>query len=276
MRNCRNSLPAPLRAYVSAGSRGLALEIARRLAQSGAEVALSSRCATRLEAARGEILRSKQDAKKVLTIPGDLSRAEDQDRILAALDSAGFLPDVFVCSAGQPKNARLDSLARADWEHDVEMILGQAVFAAKKFVPAMAERGYGRLIFISSTHAKYPHREFLTSSVARAGLFALSKAVVDEYASQGVASFVICLGYVDTPLLRNMALDRDFDGPAPIAGTTVPWSGRYEEWATEIPAKRIASPTELAKLVAFLVSPEAEYLNGTVLSFSGGLDRGIV
>ena len=254
------------------GRRRLAFEIARHLAVGGGEVALSSRDASRLATAKAEILSARQDAK-VLTIAGDLSTPADQQKMQAALDAAGFSPDVFVCSSGQPGNTRLASLTRAAWEHDLEMMLGHAVFAAQKFVPKMAERGYGRLIFVSSTYAKTPRKSFITSSVARAGLFALSKAIVDEYAGSGVASFVICMGHVDTPLLRNMAMGREFDSPDPSASASDSWLGKYDEWASQIPAGRIGSPAELAKLVTFLISPEADYLCGNVLSFSGGLDR---
>lgn len=275
MRTAPGSPPAKLNAYVSASSRGLAFEIARQLAIGGADIALSSRSASHLDAARAAILAGSPRAR-VLTIPADLSRVEDQNRSLATLESEGFDPDVFVCSAGHPKNLHLSSLSRDDWGSDLEMILGQAVFATQRFAPKMAERGYGRLIFLSSIYAKTPSRDFFMSSLARSGLFALSKMLGDEYAHRGVACFVVCLGFVDTPMVRNLALDRPLDAPDPEATAGAPWAAKYEEWAAEIPAKRIASASELAKLVAFLVSPEAEYLNGTVFSFSGGLDRGLV
>jgi 3-oxoacyl-[acyl-carrier protein] reductase len=275
MRASPGNRPVPLNAYISASSRGLAFEIARELVAGGANVALSSRSIAHLDAARAVILAEAPQAS-VLTIQGDLSSVEDQQRILASLDSNGFQPDIFVCSAGNPKNLQLSSLSRGGWESDLQMILGQAVFATQKFAPTMAERGYGRLIFLSSSYAKTPSHNYFMSSLARSALFALSKMAADEYASRGLASFVVPLGFIDTPTLRNMALGRPLDAPDPEAAMTASWAAKYEEWATEIPAKRIALPTELAKLVAFLVSPEAEYLNGAVLSFSGGLDRGLV
>ena len=210
---------------------------------------------------------------RILTIAGDLAQRGDQDRILGTLEAEDFRPNVFVCSCGQPATSRLASLERSHWDHDIEMILGQAVFAAKRFAPAMAETGYGRFIFVSSIYAKTPAAEAVTSSIARAGLFALSKSIASEYASSGVASFPLCLGYVDTPLLRNLALGRDHDMPEPPDES---WTARYEEWAAGIPAKRIASMREVSELVRFLVSPAASYLNGTVLAFSGGLDRCLI
>lgn len=269
------SKPAPLNAYVSASSRGLAFEIARELAAGGANIALSSRNADHLEAARAKILAESPNVR-ILTVSGDLRHVEDQERILTTLESEGFVPDVFVCSAGHPQDRRLASLSRSDWDNDVGMILGQAVFATQRLAPAMAERGYGRIVFLSSIAAKTPDGDYFVSSVARAGLFALSKVVGAEHAGRGVASFVVCLGFVDTPLLRNMALGRPLDAPDPGDGMATSWASRYQEWAEEIPAKRIASPAELSRFVSFLVSAEAEYLNGNVFSFSGGLDRGIV
>lgn len=267
-------LPSPLNVYVSAGSRGLAWTVAKQLAIAGANVALSARSETHLEEASAAI-RKAAPTVRLVTAVGDLARIDDQERILDALKAEGFQPDVFVCSCGQPAEAQLASVDRAQWSHDVEMILGQAVFAAKRFAPMMAERGYGRFIFVSSIYAKTPHAGSITSSIARAGLFALSKAIVADYARYGVASFPICLGYVDTPLLRNMALGRGYDAPE-LEGPAGEWTDRYEEWAVGIPARRIASMEELAEMVRFLVTPAAAYLNGTVLSYSGGLDRSLV
>jgi 3-oxoacyl-[acyl-carrier protein] reductase len=115
----------------------------------------------------------------------------------------------------------------------------------------------------------------MTSAMTRASLTVLSRALVEEYAHDGVASFVLSLGFVDTPLLRNMALNRNFDAPDPEAESEGrPWQARYQEWAGTIPAGRIGTPEELGALAAFLTSPAAEYLNGSVLDFAGGLAGG--
>ncbi len=104
----------------------------------------------------------------------------------------------------------------------------------------------------------------------------MSKAIVDQYASNGIASFVLCIGYVDTPLLRNMALGNDFDAPDPaLTCSGNEWITKYSDWSTTIPSGRIASADELAEVIHFLSTPAAEYLNGSVLSFSGGLDKNL-
>lgn len=263
------------KAYVSASSRGLAFDIARRFACEGLAVALSSRSATHLSTARDRILRDVPGAV-VTTIVGDLSVRDDQERILETLSERDFWPDIFVCSSGQPPDVQVPGLCRQRWNYDVEMILGQAAFAAQRFAPKMAKRNYGRILFISSTKARIPGRHFLTSSITRAGLVALSKAIVEEYGAKGVATFVLSLGYVDTPLLRNMALGRDFDAPDPAQEGVAQekWKGCYQEWARQIPARRVGTTEELAELALFLASPASEYLSGSVLDFAGGLVSG--
>lgn len=274
MRPCA-ALPMPLKVYVSASSRGLGFAIALRLAKGGADVALSSRDRSHVEGARLRILTECPNVR-VLAFEGDVGDPTDQERIMSELDTADFRPDVFVSNCGQPADDGLAAITRAGWRHDVGMMLDQAVFSAQRFVPEMARRGYGRMILISSIYAKAPVATAVASSVARAGLLALSKTLVAEYAEHGVASFPLCLGYVDTPLLRNMALELPFDAPDPASVGDPKWLAKYEQWAGGIPARRIATPEELAELVAFLVTPAAEYLNGTVFSFAGGLDKGLI
>ena len=263
-----------LNVYISAASRGVAFEIARRMARAGANIAISSRSEARLEIARNKLQNDFPDVT-ILLVPGDLSKAEDQEKIFDALAEQGFHPDVFVCSAGQPDDASISSVSRSQWRHDQEMILGQAIFASQRFVPSMVEKGYGRIIFISTSFAKMPDHTYVTSSMSRAGLFALSRAITTQYASKGIASFVVCLGFVNSPLLRNMALGREADAPDPAFEytTSQPWLDKYEQWAQTIPARKIGSPEELAEAVYFLTSPAADYLNGSVMNFGGGLDK---
>lgn len=267
----------PMTVYVSGSSRGLGLSVARGFAEQGASLVLSSRNRTHLEAAREGLLLDFPGCVVDLIV-GDLRRVEDQESILDQLEDRDLLPDVFVCNAGQPPDRRFPSLTRDGWQEDLELLLGQAVFASQRFAPIMAQRGFGRILFVSSTFAKEPTEEFITSSIARAGLFALSKALSRQYGRAGVATFVLCLGFVDTPLLRNMALDRPFDAPEPSwkEGQLPAWERQYTEWAEGIPKKRIGDAKELAEVMVFLASEKSDYLTGSVLSFAGGLERSLI
>lgn len=275
MRERSVDLPRPRNVYACASSRGVAFEIARQLAMGGDNVALSSRSAEHLDRARAAIQAVAPHAR-IETVVTDLSWVDGQARALDRLEALGFVPDILVCGAGHPQNRRLSLLTRSSWQNDLEMILGQAVFASQRLVPLMARSGFGRLVFLSSIYAKAPEPDYFMSSLARSGLFALSKTICEEYGCRGVSSFVICLGFIDTPMVRNLALGRKPDAPEPTPVDADSWREKYEEWAGRIPVRRLASPTELAKFVEFLLSPEAEYLNGNVFSFSGGLDRSIV
>src|SRR5689334_4049048 len=102
MRETPTRRPGPLNVYVSASSRGVGFEIARRMAVSGDNVTISSRSASHLDAARTEILNAAPQSR-VFTVTADVSRAEDQVRVLAQLEAEHLVPDVFVCGAGHPK-----------------------------------------------------------------------------------------------------------------------------------------------------------------------------
>jgi len=260
--------------YVSAASRGIGFGVARRLARDAGRLAICSR-SDRVEQAAAQ-LRAENPSLDVVPLRADLSTAAGQESVLAALADAGFKPDIFVCNAGHPARANLEELTREQAAECFELILNQAVFATQRFAPAMAARGYGRLIYMASVHAKIPNSlppEFVLTSLARASLFALAKAVQQFYVDRGVCAFPIALGYVDTPMLRNAAAGLPIDDDPPSAGVgPTPWGATYDEWANSLPARRIASVEELAELVAFLTSPAADYLNGQVLNFSGGLD----
>ncbi len=262
--------------YISASSRGLGFEVALSFALDGHEVALSSRRAKHLELAKEKIT-EKIPTAKIRTYAGNLSCPKDQIAIINAMTNDSFSPDVFVCSSGQPIDLTLDNIDHDTWLNDIEMIPGQAVFAAQRFIPHMVARGYGRFIFISSVWTKNPCGNYLAGSMARAGLYVMSKAIVNQYAASHVASFVINLGFMDTPLLRNMALGRDNDAtdPADIK-TDRPWQKKYNEWKKIIPANKIGSVKDFAALVKFLSTPEAEYCNGSVFSFSGGMDKNLL
>lgn len=272
------SRPEPFKAYVSAGSRGLALAAALSLARAGAQIAISSRDGRRLSEAKDQILAEVPNAS-VLTVVADLSSVDDQEHVLTVLEDEAFSPDVFVCSAGHAARKRLEDILRSEYEAGIEMILNQAVFATQRFLPAMATRGWGRIIYVSSIHAKYPNAlppEFILSSIARCGLLSLTKAIQSEYASAGIAAFSVALGYIDTPMLRNAAIGRDVDANELESNGERPWLPRYAEWSRSIPAGRIAAASEFGDLVGFLASDAADYLNGQLFNFSGGLDGGIV
>ncbi len=262
--------------YISAASRGIGLAVALRFASNGYDVAISSRKASHLERAKEKILRKIPHARVNLYV-GDLSNPNDQAAILEAMQEASFSPDIFVCSSGQPQCTSLDNIDHDTWLAETEMIQGQALFATKHFAPRMAERGYGRFIFLSSVWTKNPGKDYLAGSMARAGLYVLSKSIVHQYAACHVASFVINLGFVDTPLLRNMAMGRPYDAMDPAETETGrPWQEKYKEWEQAVPAKRLGAEKDLASLIVFLASEEAEYCNGSIFSFSGGMDKNIL
>ncbi len=260
---------AAKRIYVSAASGGLGFETAARFAEEGAQVAISARGQSGLDSAKERILLRAPGAS-VLTIAADISQRDGQELVLRRLTDDDHLPDVFVCGAGHPPQATLEALDRQAWTKGVEMILGHATFACRQFLPEMVRRGGGHVFFVSSIHAKVPYilpSQFLISSVARAGLLALAKAVTQQYGPSGIVTVTFMLGFIDTLHLRETAAA--LSGLENVSREEA-YRPQFDAWASSIPSRRIASPAEVAELVLFMTRPEASYLNGSVLPFTGG------
>jgi 3-oxoacyl-[acyl-carrier protein] reductase len=130
----------------------------------------------------------------------------------------------------------------------------------------MVAANFGRIIFVSSTIAKEPSPNMVLSATARAGLSAFVKAVSSEFAKFNITMNVICLGGVLTDRLD--ALIDDSAARSKSNSEQV-----KSQWAQGIPIGRFATPTEIANLVTFLVSPKASYITGTSISIDGGITK---
>jgi 2-hydroxycyclohexanecarboxyl-CoA dehydrogenase len=126
----------------------------------------------------------------------------------------------------------------------------------KLLLPGMIERGWGRLVFISSDGARAGSGGEGAYAATKAGLFGLAKTLAREAARAGVTSNVVCPGPTDTPMVRRVAEQH----PALL-----------DKLAKQIPLRRIGRPDDIAGLVAFLCTDRAAYITGQTLSVSGGI-----
>lgn len=127
-------------------------------------------------------------------------------------------------------------------------------------------RKYGRIIFIGSISGLEPEVTSVVQSTFRTGLNAFAKCVATEVAADGVTVNVICPGYFDTPLVRELAQQYATTQNAPVESV-------LKDWAQYAPAKRFGKPDDLGSLVAFLASPKAEFMTGTTVTVDGGAVR---
>ncbi len=143
------------------------------------------------------------------------------------------------------------------------MLLLGPLRVARRALPEMAERGFGRLVFITSTAVRQPQPDLAVSVVLRSAVTAAAKLLSREYAAQGVTVNCVAPGPTDTQRRRDILAAR-------AARTGRPGAELDAEDTATVPAGRPGEPDEIAAAVAFLASADAGYVNGTVLTVDGG------
>lgn len=228
-------------AIVTAASQGLGEAIARRLAADGFAVSLF---------ARSERILALADELGGIGARGSMAEPADLERLVADTQARYGRIDALVCNTGATAKGPLLSIPDEDWHAGLDLALLHAIRLARLVTPAMAERGGGGIVNISSFAAREPSSRFPVSSVMRAGLTAFTKLYVQEHGRSGIRMNNVLPGYID-------------NWPQPA------------ELAAGIPARRLGRPSEIAGTVSFLLSAEAAYVTGQDILVDGGLVSGI-
>jgi 3-oxoacyl-[acyl-carrier protein] reductase len=237
------------KALVQGSSTGIGRAIAESLIAEGAEVALCSRDPERLARAAAEL-------KAAAYFPVDLSKpGESRSVVEKASQKLGGL-DILVTNTGGPNKGPFLEITEQQWHQDFGGLWMSVVESLKAALPGMKERGFGRVLMVTSLAAKEPLPNLTTSNGLRAGLTGLCKSVSNEVAAFGVTMNVLLPGYTDTDRLRELKLSEE----------------RIKQM---VPAGRLGKPAELAALAAFLASPLAGYITGQAIAVDGGVIRGV-
>ena len=248
-------------AVITGASDGLGRATAERLAEEGAAVALCARGGERLRAAADAIRRR---GGQVLDQPADVSRPADLERFVGgALERFGRI-DILVNNAGASAARSFTEVDDAAWLADLELKLLAAIRCVRLCLPAMRRAGGGRIVNVLNTAAKAPPARSVPTSVSRAGGLALTKALSKELAPDNILVNAVCIG-----LVKSGQWERRWEREG-RPGTLDEF---YARMARElgVPVGRIGEASELASLVAFLVSEQAAYITGVAINFDGGL-----
>lgn len=251
-------------ALVTGGSQGIGKGIARALAREGCDVAICARGRDRLEAAAAEI--REESGRKVLAIPADLTRKDDAERfVTSAAETLGRV-DILVNNAGSAPGGILEVLDEAAWMQGLELKFMGYVRCLKAALPIMVRQGGGRVVnLIGNDGVKESYWEIVPGACNAAGQN-LTKALAGQYGRHNISFVAVNPGPVRTErwdgLVRAMA--RDMKLPYEEADRLAPRS---------IPLGRIAEVEEVGNLVAYLASPLAHFVNGTMIEIDGGQQK---
>ena len=238
-------------ALVTAASKGLGLGIARGLAAEGARVAISSRSLERARAAAQTIpqgaLALAHDAADIAGVP---ALVESVARELGPIEIA------ITNSGGPPTGPDALSFGEQQWREAYETLLLGQLALVQAVLPAMRERGWGRIVSVSSAVVREPAASLVLSSSHRSALLAALKTIATQVARDGVTINTLLPGMIDTDRLRATG------------------SATAERIAS-IPAGRLGTVDEFAGVAAFLCSEQASYITGTTLLVDGGTARAL-
>lgn len=201
----------------------------------------------------------------------DVTAPDAADRITALLGSDTTV-DILVNNAGTSFARDLDALTDADWQDQWELHVMAPMRLMRAFAPAMAARGWGRIVNVTSSAGKRPSLTNAAYSVTKAAQASLSRVFADTYARAGVLVNAVSPGPVATPLWL---------GPGGLGDQTGAARGVSREAALDIqagkaPLGRFAEPDEIAAVIAFLCSERAGTVSGANWSADGGVVATIV
>lgn len=248
-------------AIVNGASQGIGLAIARMLAGEGAQVVITARRESPLNAAAESIHAETQAS--VLAVPSDVRRADDCVQIVARTIERFGRVDILVNNDGAPPLGRLDEFDDTAWDKAVQRNLMSVVRMVRQVVPPMRAAGGGRIVNITALSALQPIVGFGLSVATWAGVIGFAKTLSREVGPYGITVNTICPGRIATERLEKVDGKRAAD-----AGKDV--HKLVEDLQQEIPLQRLGKPEDVAALVAFLVSSQASFITGVTIQIDGG------
>ena len=233
-------------AVVSGGSRGIGAAISKALKQSGYRVAATY-------AGNDEAAQRFRDETGIAVFKWDVS---DYDACVAGLKTveADVGPiDILINNAGITKDAPFHKMKPENWYAVINTNLNSLFNMTRPVIEGMRERGFGRIVNISSINGQKGQFGQTNYSAAKSGDIGFTKALAQESAGKGITLNVIAPGYIATEMVL-----------------AVPKAVLDSKILPHIPAGRLGEPDEVARAVLFLVSDEAGFITGSTLSVNGG------
>lgn len=243
-------------ALVLASSKGLGKAVAIALAAEGAKVMICGTDEVALQDTEKEIALIAPN--RIASFVCDLGQEQQRKQLVAKCEQTFGTIDVLVTNSGGPASGPFEQFSLQDWSSIYNLLFLSTVDIIQQVLPAMKQKGFGRILTITSVAVKQPADNLISSNAIRTSLLGLVKSLSNEVAPFGITVNNIMPGYTSTNRLKAL----------------IEKNPKVEEVKDSIPMKRFGTAAEFAAAAAFLVSEKASYITGQSLAVDGGWIKG--
>ncbi|HVL57663.1 MAG TPA: acetoacetyl-CoA reductase [Burkholderiaceae bacterium] len=240
-------------AYVTGGMGGIGTSICRRLHQDGYTVIAG--CGPSRDYDKW-LREQKADGYDFHASVGNVADWDSTVQAFQKVKSEFGNPDILVNNAGITRDGQFRKMSREDWQQVIDTNLNSLFNVTKQVIDGMLEKGWGRIINISSVNGQKGQFGQTNYSTAKAGIHGFTMALAQEVAAKGVTVNTVSPGYIATDMV--MAVREDV----------------REKIVATIPVRRLGRPEEIASIVAWIATDDAGFATGADFSLNGGLHMG--
>jgi 3-oxoacyl-[acyl-carrier protein] reductase len=227
---------------VTGGNRGIGYAIAEEFVAQGHRVAVTAR--------------SGEGPTGTTTVRADVTDAAALDAAFSEIEAKLGPVEVVVANAGITRDTLLMRMSDEDFDTVVDTNLGGSFRVVKRASTGMIKAKFGRIILVSSVVGLLGGAGQVNYASSKAGLVGMARSITRELGSRGITANVVAPGFIETDMTAELP------------------EAQQADYKKSIPAGRFASPSEVAKVIAWLASDDAAYISGAVIPVDGGLGMG--
>lgn len=240
-------------AYVTGGMGGIGTAVCRRLHDTGYTVIAG--CGPTRDHARW-IAEQKAEGYEFIASAGNVSDWDSTKEAFDKVKAEHGNPDILVNNAGITRDGVFRKMSLDDWRAVIDTNLNSLFNVTKQVIDGMLDKGWGRIVNISSVNGEKGQFGQANYSAAKAGMHGFTMSLAQEVASKGITVNTVAPGYIGTDMVRAVRPDV------------------LEKIVASIPVRRLGNPEEIASIIAWLTTDEAAFATGAEFSLNGGLHMG--